>query len=63
MPDQGRHALMPRGENLADEQHVIAGGVQRVVPAFEPRGTAVDQRRVCLPQAKRDARETVGMRA
>ena len=50
------------GLDLADEQHVVAGAMPRVVAAFEPRDAAVDQRRIGAAQPVRDAVEAVGVR-
>ena len=48
--------------DLADEQHVVAGAVPRVMAALEPRDAAVDQRRVGRAQPVGDAGEAVGVR-
>ena len=42
---------------------VVAGAVPRVVPAFEPRDAAVDQRRIGPAEPERHAGEAVGVRA
>jgi len=49
--------------HLADEQHVVAGAMARVVAALEPRDAAVDQRCVRPAEPKRYVREAIGMRA
>jgi hypothetical protein len=51
------------GDHFPDEDHVVARAMSRVVAAFEPCDAAVDQRRVRPAEAKRHAREAVGMRA
>src|SRR5262249_41008647 len=50
------------GLDFADEQDVIARAVPRMMPAFEPRDAAVDQRRIRGAQAIADAREAIDMR-
>ena len=52
----------PAGLDLADEQHVVAGAMPRVVAALEPRDAALDQRRVRGAQPIGDAGEAVGVR-
>ena len=49
------------GLDMADEQHVIAGAMHRVMAAFEPRDAAFDQRRVGGAEAERNAVEAIGM--
>jgi hypothetical protein len=49
-------------DHFADEQHVVAGGVPRVMPTLEPGNAAVDQRRTELPGPMRDAVEPVCVR-
>ncbi len=62
VPDQGRQAPVRRGNDLANEQHVIAGRMQSVMPALQPCGTTLDQGRVRGPESKRHAREAIGVR-
>ena len=62
VPDQRPPAPVRGGNNLADEQHMIAGRMERVMPAFEPRRAAFDQRRARRPEAKCYAREAIGVR-
>ena len=60
---RGRAPLLrPQVIDFADEQHVIARPVPRVVPALEPRDAAVDQRRARRAQPVIDAREAIGVR-
>ena len=62
VPQEWRYVTVRGGQDLADKQHVIARGVQRVMPAFEPRRAAFDQRRAGVAKAKRHAGEAIGMR-
>jgi len=62
VPDQWQQAPVRSGKDLADKQHVITGRMQCMMPAFEPCCAAVDQRRVGGAEAKRHAREAIGMR-
>ena len=50
------------GLDVADEQHVVAGAMARVVAALEPRDAALDQRRAGPPEPIVDAGEAVGVR-
>src|SRR5437763_14185215 len=50
-------------EHLADKEHVVACRMPRVMAALEPRGTVFDERRFCLAEMKRHARESIKMRA
>ena len=50
------------GLDRADEQHVVAGPMPRVVAAFEPRDAALDQRHAGGAQPVVDAGEAVGVR-
>ena len=55
-------AVVPlAGVDLADEQHVVARAMDGVVPAFEPRDAAFDQRRAGGTDPVGHAREAVGM--
>ncbi len=62
VPDQGRQAPVGSGNDLANEQHVIAGRMQSVMPALQPGRTALDQGRVRGSESKRHAREAIGVR-
>ena len=48
--------------HFADEYYVIAGGMPRVMAAFEPRDAAIDQWRIRPPKPVRDTRESVRVR-
>lgn len=48
-------------DHLADEEHVVTRRVTRVLPAFEPRDTPIDQRNSEMPGAVRNAFEAVGV--
>ena len=50
------------GHDPADEHDVIACPVQCVMPAFEPRDAAVDQRGIRPAEPVRDSGESVGVR-
>ena len=54
--------LRPQVSTCADEQHVIAGAMPRVVAAFEPCDAAVDQRDAGAAQPIVDALEAVRVR-
>ena len=62
VPDQGRQSPVRSGNDLADEQHVIAGRMQSVMPALQPCRAALDQGRVRGSESKRHAREAIGVR-
>ena len=54
---------MRGSDDFADEKHVVARRVKRVMPAFEPCRAAFDQRRIRLAKAECHARETIGVRS
>ena len=49
--------------HFADEYDMIAGGVPRVMAAFEPRDAAIDQWRIRPSEPVRDARKPILVRA
>lgn len=52
-----------RGRNdLADKEDVVSGGMQRIVPTFQPCRTAFDQGRSRGAEAKRDTGEAIDVR-
>lgn len=62
VPDQRGNVLMRTRIDLADEQHVVAGRMQRVVSAFQPGNAALDSRCRSRTQVKRHAVEPIGVR-
>src|SRR5438034_4235974 len=62
MPHQRREALVRCRDDLADEKHVVARRVKRVMPAFEPCRAVFDQRRIGLAKAECNSCETIGVR-
>ena len=63
VPDQGFDVLVSACLDQADEQHVIPCRVQRMMPAFQPGDTALDQRRRSVAKAEAHAGEAIGVRA
>ena len=61
VPDQRRDMLVCACRDFADEKHMIAGGMQRVVAAFQPRNTTFDERRIRGSEPIRDTGEAVGV--
>ena len=53
---------MRGSHDFADEKHVVARRVKRVMPAFEPCRAAFDQRRIGLAEAEGHACEAIGVR-
>src|SRR5438094_9560657 len=62
VPDQRGNVLMRTRIDLADEQHVVAGRMQRVVTALQPGDAALDSRCPSRTQVKRYAVEAIGVR-
>ena len=54
---------MGGGNDLAYEQHVIAGAMLGVMPAFEPGRASLDQRRVRGSKTESHTRKAIGVRA
>ena len=63
VPDQRFDVLVSTRLDQADEQHVIPRGVQRMMPAFQPRNTALDQWRRRMAEPEAHAGEAIGVRA
>ena len=62
VPEQRRDPTVGATVHLADEEHVIAGRMQRVVSALDPGGTAFDEGYTTLSFAVHDAGEPVRVR-
>src|SRR5437879_4174794 len=61
VPHQGRQTPMRGSHDFADEKHVVARRVKRVMPAFEPCRAAFDQRRIGLAKAECHACEAISV--